>query len=50
MQWYFGRKTHLGVDVSSGLVHTLRVTSGHVSIAFVEADALIDQAEKIGKQ
>ena len=30
-QWYFGMKAHIGVDANSGLVHTVRGTSGHVS-------------------
>jgi len=30
-QWYFGSKFHIGVDSETGLVHTLTVTSGHVS-------------------
>lgn len=30
-QWYFGMKAHIGVDADSGLVHSLRGTSGHVS-------------------
>ena len=30
-QWYFGMKAHIGVDAESGLVHTVRATSGHVS-------------------
>ncbi len=29
-QWYFGSKFHIGVDSETGLVHTLRVTAGHV--------------------
>ncbi|MDP3708353.1 MAG: IS5 family transposase [Polaromonas sp.] len=29
-QWYFGMKAHIGVDSDSGLVHTVRGTSGHV--------------------
>lgn len=29
-QWYFGMKAHIGVDAESGLVHTVRATSGHV--------------------
>ena len=29
-QWYFGMKAHVGVDASSGLVHTAGVTSGNV--------------------
>ena len=30
-QWYFGMKAHIGVDADSGLEHTARGTSGHVS-------------------
>ena len=30
-QWHFGMKAHIGVDAESGLVHTVRCTSGHVS-------------------
>ena len=30
-QWHFGMKAHIGVDAQSGLVHTVRGTSGHVS-------------------
>ena len=30
-QWYFGMKAHIGVDAESGLVHTVRGTSGNVS-------------------
>jgi IS5 family transposase len=29
-QWYFGMKTHIGVDARSGLVHTAGVTTGKV--------------------
>jgi IS5 family transposase len=28
-QWYFGMKAHIGVDAASGLVHTVRCTSGN---------------------
>ena len=28
-QWYFGMKAHIGVDADSGLVHTVRCTSGN---------------------
>lgn len=28
-QWYFGMKAHIGVDASSGLVHSLKATSGN---------------------
>ena len=30
-QWYFGMKAHIGVDAESGLVHTVRGTSGNVN-------------------
>jgi IS5 family transposase len=29
-QWYFGMKTHIGVDMRSGLVHAAAVTTGSV--------------------
>ena len=29
-QWYFGIKVHLGIDATSGLVHTAGVTTGSV--------------------
>ena len=29
--WHFGMKAHIGVDADSGLVHTVRGTSGHVA-------------------
>jgi IS5 family transposase len=29
-QWYFGMKAHIGVDVESGLVHTVTTTSANV--------------------
>jgi IS5 family transposase len=29
-QWHFGMKAHIGVDSESGLVHTVRGTSGNV--------------------
>src|SRR3977135_1260747 len=34
-QWYFGMKAHVGVDASSGLVHSAGVTSGNVHDAKV---------------
>jgi len=45
-QWYFGMKAHIGVDAESGLVHTVRGTSGNVNDV-VEANALLhgDEAE-----
>ena len=30
-QWYLGMKAHIAVDAESGLVQTVRGTSGHVS-------------------
>ena len=30
-QWYFGTMAHIGADTESGLVPTVRGTSGHVS-------------------
>ena len=30
-QWYFGMKAHIGVDADSGLVHTVRGTSGNMA-------------------
>src|ERR1700750_2076714 len=32
-QWHFGMKAHIGVDASSGLVHTAGVTNGRVHAA-----------------
>jgi len=50
-QWHFGMKAHIGVDASSGLVHTTGVSSGSVHDATV-MDRLIradDTAVYIGK-
>lgn len=30
-QWYFGAKLHVGVDMETGLMHTVKLTSGHVA-------------------
>ena len=30
-QWFFGMKAHIGADAESGLVHTVRGTSGNVN-------------------
>jgi transposase, IS5 family len=30
-EWSFGMKAHIGADAQSGLVHTVRTTSGHVN-------------------
>ena len=39
-QWYFGMKTHIGVDAESGLVHTAGVTTGKVHDAKVMANLI----------
>lgn len=39
-QWYFGMKCHIGVDADSGLVHTVRGTSGAVNDV-IEANSLV---------
>jgi IS5 family transposase len=43
-QWYFGMKAHIGIDADSGLVHTVRGTSGNVSDV-VEANSLLHGEE-----
>lgn len=43
-QWYFGMKAHIGVDAESGLVHTVRGTSGSVNDV-VEANSLLHGQE-----
>ena len=45
-QWYFGMKAHIGVDAESGLVHTVRDTSGHVS-DIAEAHSLLHGEENV---
>ena len=45
-QWYFGMKAHIGADAESGLVHTVRGTSGHVS-DIAEANSLLHGNESI---
>ena len=45
-QRYFGMKAHIGVDAESGLVHTVRGTSGHVS-DIAEANSLLHGEESI---
>ena len=44
-QWFFGSKFHIGVDSETGLVHTLKVTSGHVS-DIAEAASLLHGEEQ----
>jgi IS5 family transposase len=43
-QWFFGMKAHIGVDADSGLVHTVRGTSGHLNDV-VEANSLLHGQE-----
>jgi IS5 family transposase len=45
-QWYLGMKPHIGVDAESGLVHTVRGTSGHVS-DIAEANTLLHGQETV---
>lgn len=44
--WYFGLKAHIGVDVASGLTHTLVTTAGNVADV-CQAHALLHGDEKI---
>ena len=45
-QWYFGMKAHIGAHADSGLVHTVRCTSGHVS-DIAEANTLLHGQETV---
>ena len=45
-QWHLGMKAHIGVDAESGLVHTVRGTSGHVS-DIAEANSLLHGNESV---
>ena len=45
-QWYFGMKAHIGVDAESGLVHTVRGTSGNVNDVVV-ANSLLHGEEDV---
>ncbi|WP_284430223.1 IS5 family transposase [Acidovorax sp. SUPP950] len=44
-QWYFGMKCHIGVDADSGLVHTVRGTSGAVNDV-IEANSLVRASDR----
>jgi IS5 family transposase len=44
-QWYFGMKAHIGVDVESGLVHTVTTTAANVADV-VEVGKLLHGKEK----
>jgi len=39
-QWYFGMKAHIGVDAKSGLVHTVKTTTGKVHDAKLTDDLI----------
>ena len=43
-EWHFGMKAHIGVDADSGLVHTVRCTSGNVADV-TEANSLLHGQE-----
>ena len=45
-QWHFGMKAHIGVDAESGLVHTVRATSGNVH-DIVEGNSLLHGGEAV---
>ena len=45
-QWHFGMKAHIGVDAESGLVHTMRGTSGNVHDV-VEGSSLLHGEETL---
>ena len=45
-QWHFGMKAHIGADAQSGLVHSVRGTSGHVSDV-VEGNSLLHGQESV---
>jgi IS5 family transposase len=45
-QWYFGMKAHIGADVESSLVHTVRGTSGNVADVS-EGNALLHGQESV---
>ena len=44
-QWYFGMKAHIGVDMESGLAHTVVATAGNVSDV-AQAHTLLHGEEK----
>ena len=43
-EWHFGMKAHIGVDADSGLVHTVRATSGNVADV-TEGNSLLHRQE-----
>jgi IS5 family transposase len=45
-EWHFGMKAHIGADAESGLVHTVRGTSGNVNDV-VEGSSLLQVEETL---
>ena len=45
--WYFGYKTHVGVDRETGLVHHMKVTSANVHDVTVVAELLTGEEETV---
>jgi len=45
-QWYFGLKAHIGVDMESGLVHTVTATAANVA-DLAQTHALLHGEEKV---
>jgi len=43
--WYFGMKCHIDVDIASGLVHTVKGTSGAVNDV-IEANSLLRESDR----
>ena len=46
-QWYFGMKSHIGVDAGSGLVHTVEVTAANVSDVTLTSELMRDDDEVV---
>jgi IS5 family transposase len=46
-QWYFGMKAHIGVDVDSGLVHTVTTTAANAADVTQVADLLHGKEEVV---
>jgi IS5 family transposase len=47
-QWHFGMKAHIGVDVRSGLVHTVRTSTASVHDSQLFTELMHGQEEVIG--
>jgi len=47
-QWYFGMRAHIGVDESSGLVHTVVSTAAHTSEVSQVASLLHGEESRVG--